>query len=107
MAVLRHVTGYVLATLASITALIAAGSPADAQLRYCAEHDYFVKKLEQQFDEQRSGLGITTDGKLLELFVGPRGNWTILVTLPGGATCIMTEGGGWQDSEPREEEPLA
>ena len=90
-------------------ALIAASlmfdaSAVSAQLIPCGERYTILKTLKQQYDEQRTAFGVTADGRLLEVVVSPRGSWTILLTRPGGLTCLVTSGDGWrQIVEPRDE----
>ena len=70
----------------------------------CGERYTILKALKQQYDEQRTAFGVTADGRLLEVVVSPRGSWTILLTRPGGLTCLVTSGDGWQQIvEPRDE----
>ncbi len=34
---------------------------------------------------------------VIELFTAESGSWTILITMPGGVTCMMGSGEGWED----------
>ncbi len=61
--------------------------PAEAQL---------ATRLDQRFDEKLTGVGITSDGLLLEVFASNDGSWTILVTRPDGHSCIVSHGTDWQ-----------
>lgn len=105
-AVLRRVRSALGAGLLAVMLTIAMPS-AQAQQLFCGEHEIILKMLEQQFREKRTAFGVTADGRLLEVFAGPSGSWTILVTHPSGPTCLATSGGGWQEIDNREKEPFA
>lgn len=105
-AVLRSVRNPLAVGLLAVM-LTLAGPPAHAQKLFCGEHETIHEMLEQQFHEKRTAFGITADGRLLEVFTGPSGSWTILVTHPGGPTCLATSGGNWQEIDIQEEEPFA
>ncbi len=83
----------------SIGALIFAlsASPADAQMA-CGKHTEVVKLLEGTHQEHRSGMGLSAEGKLIELYTSSEGGWTLLVTTPDGPTCLITAGKDWINS---------
>ncbi len=83
----------------SIGALILAlgASPASAQMA-CGKHTEVVKLLEGNHQERRSAMGLSANGKLIELYTSTEGAWTLLVTSPGGPTCLMTAGRDWTGS---------
>lgn len=66
----------------------------------CGDRDGFVAGLERQFGEHRSIEAVTSAGALMEVFVSGSGSWTILVTLPGGPSCLVASGTGWQPERP-------
>ncbi len=66
--------------------------PAEAQFQ-CARRSELAT---QRFDEKLTGVGITSDGLLLEVFASNDGSWTILVTRPDGHSCIVSHGTDWQ-----------
>ncbi len=69
--------------------------PADAQLQ-CAHRSDLVTRLDQGFDQKLTGVGITSNGLLLEVFASKEGSWTALVTRPDGHSCIVSHGTDWQ-----------
>ncbi len=73
----------------------------------CGERYALLEQLEQKFSERRTAYGLTADGRLVEVFVGPSGSWTILATAPGGPTCLVSSGAGWQEIDKLVEGPLA
>lgn len=86
----------VLRTIAAAFALLLAAQAANAQ-QACTARDEAVVQLEKRFDEQVAGRGLAANGKrMLELFVSETGSWTVLVSDPGGRSCLLASGEGWQ-----------
>ena len=82
-------------------ALVAAGvalaAPvAGGQPILCGERAAMLERLKEKYDEKRTAFGLSSDGHLVEVFAAPSGTWTMLVTYPGGPTCLVTSGVGWQ-----------
>jgi len=60
-----------------------------------------VAQLEGEKREARQGLGLARGGRaVLELFVGPAGNWSLLVTQANGLSCVTGAGEAWTPEEP-------
>jgi len=91
------------ATLASAAALIAAAilgaHPAAAQTApQCGAREAVLDRLATKYDERPVSIGVTATGSLLEILASPAGTWTIIVTVPGGPTCLVSSGDGWHNS---------
>ena len=65
----------------------------------CAPREVLVRFLTENFNETRIGMGLSTSGAMVELFGSKSGTWTILVTSPGGPTCSVAAGYGWNKFE--------
>ena len=52
------------------------------------------------YKEKPSAVGITDQGALIEVLVGPTGTWTMVVTKPGGPACIVGTGHDWHMRPP-------
>ena len=104
---LSRFAGALLAAALVALVLLSAGRAAWSQALLCGERTAVLAHLEQRFSEQRAAFGMTADGRLLEVFAGPTGSWTILVTAPGGPTCLVRSGSDWREIETRGEEPFA
>jgi hypothetical protein len=76
-----------------------ASSPAMAQM-VCGERVTIVKALEAGHQEQKTATGLSGNGGLVELFTGDAGSWTLLLTLPGGPTCLLGAGEAWEGWTP-------
>lgn len=71
-------------------------APADAQLLLCGDRAVLTNQLENEHSETQRGVGLTADGRLLEVFASPAGTWTLLLTRPDGHTCVIGHGEHWQ-----------
>jgi len=80
-----------------LTAPLAVAEPA-AQVSQCAAREAIIERLSVKYEEAPVSLGITATGSLLEVLASPSGSWTIILTLPGGPTCLVTSGEGWRDA---------
>lgn len=62
----------------------------------CAHRTELVAYLKAAYGETAAGRGLRDDGLLLELFAGPSGSWTIIVTHPAGVSCLVSYGDMWE-----------
>lgn len=85
----------VLISFAAAALLFASAAPARSQM-VCGERVDIVKALEDGHSEQRTAAGISGNGGLVELFTASTGTWTLLLTMPGGPTCLMGAGEEWE-----------
>lgn len=87
---------------AMIVAAVAFGAgmpaPAAAQMSQmiCGERVEIVNALESGHQEKKTAGGLSGNGGLVELFTGDGGTWTLLLTLPGGPTCLLGAGESWE-----------
>lgn len=83
----------------ALAVLIGIQSPASAQ-RLCLSHDDIMELLDTRYSEARVAAGVASGGKLIEVFsTGDGGTWTIVITSPGGTSCIMATGEAWHAKE--------
>ena len=96
-----------LSGLAPVAAVLLSVGAATAQ-DLCMTHEEAVTWLEAQFDERVIGRGLAENGRVMfEVFAGPKGTWTLLVSTPEGGSCIIADGLDWQQLPPRPEGALA
>lgn len=72
----------------------------------CAPHARIVGVLEKDYQERKVAEALSDAGALIEVFVSERRSWTIVFTIPGGPSCVMSGGDGWEfltPSIPRDE----
>ena len=66
---------------------------ADIGFRGCGSHAAVTRWLKRNFAETPLARGLQGDGQLFELYMARQGGtWTVVVTDPGGHSCITTEG---------------
>jgi len=90
-----------LTTLGSAVALLMISHPAASQM-VCGKRVDIVDALQTGHSEQRTAAGLSGNGGLVELFTGEKGNWTLLMTMPGGPTCLLGAGEEWEGFERKE-----
>ena len=82
-------------TVGLITATLAS-APAQAQM-ICGQHTDVISKLKNNYEEQPVGMGLSTDGGLIEIYSSENGTWTILTTRPSGVACLVAAGDSWEE----------
>jgi len=43
---------------------------------------------------------VSSNGAVVEFLSSDAGTWTMLVTFPSGATCLLAAGDNWRDQQP-------
>ncbi len=86
---LRH-----LLAAAAILLLLSPGTAhAQNRIAACAQRDVVVSRLDERYGEHRNNMMLDAQGNLVELFSNlDTGSWTLIVTMPGGPTCILSSG---------------
>ena len=92
---------------AALAAAFFVSGPALAQSQ-CAPRDALLEQLETSYGEVPAGLGVASHGVLLEVIMTPDGaTWSMVVTSPGGISCLVATGEGWRWRGPKQEGPDA
>lgn len=66
----------------------------------CLPHAQLVDLLDGRYSEQRIAVGLESNGRLFEVFATDDGStWTMVVTTPNGASCVVAAGLEWQEDE--------
>ena len=71
--------------------------PAHAQATHCAPHDEIVGGLAVNFGQALASIGMTGTNLAAEMFVSPKGTWTLTMTGVDGITCIIASGYAHED----------
>lgn len=67
------------------------------QKRNCAPHDTVVQRLADGYGETRQAVGLGAEGAVVEVFASDSSRtWTITVTFPNGATCLVVSGQAYE-----------
>lgn len=93
----RHM---VFGLLAVVFVVFAGGnaSPARAETASCLPYDTVSERLSGQHNEAPSGMGLTNNGHVLQLFRSTDGaTWTLVLVTPEGLACPMAAGDNWAD----------
>ncbi|MCK6450041.1 MAG: hypothetical protein L6R19_04135 [Alphaproteobacteria bacterium] len=82
-------------TLAAVLALLT--SPALAQQpAACGDRESVVARLKEKFHESPTGFGMTGGGAVMELMTSDSGSWTLVLSFPGGRSCLIATGEQWE-----------
>lgn len=85
----------------SVLAAVAATSTsipyAEAQTVPCGPRESIVQALDGKYEERRIGAGLQPGRGVVEVYASESGSWTLLLTLPNGAACILGAGEAWAD----------
>jgi hypothetical protein len=68
---------------------------ASAHAGACAPRDEFAKHLETNYQEMAQGIGVASDGSMLEIFASRNGTWSLLITSGRKISCIIAAGDMW------------
>jgi hypothetical protein len=82
-------------SLIAAMALMAATSTAAAQ-SVCGTRETLLKQLDKEYQEAPIGIGLASNGAVVELLTSNGGTWTLMVTRPNGMTCLIGTGEAWQ-----------
>ena len=84
--------------LAAILAVVS--TAALAQSGPCGPRSTVVEALAEEYQEAPVAVGVTSGGGLVEVLSSSDGEtWTILVSTPGGLSCLIVAGEGWRPIE--------
>jgi hypothetical protein len=71
----------------------------------CFPREEVFARLESGLGERPAFAGVTTDGALFEVLVGPDGSFTAFLSFPDGLTCPVAAGEGWRAAPRRQPDP--
>ena len=94
---------YALASVLLATALgVATLTMARAELPYltCSDRTTAIEQLSRDFSEEIVAMGLSSDGKVVEVFMSPSGSFTVVVTDTNGISCALLSGQSWEDVPP-------
>ena len=63
----------------------------------CGDRTEILTRLADHYKEAPVGIGLASNGGLMELLTNESGRtWTLIITAPNGASCVVAEGEAWQ-----------
>jgi len=78
-------------------AVLAAPALAQTSPRNCGPHAAVVERLADGYGESRQSIALGANNTVVETFASlETGTWTIVVTTPGGPTCLVAAGQAFQ-----------
>ena len=83
------------AVLAAVPLTGLAGEASAATV--CGNHDVITKALTSKYEEARRVMGVVNSKAVMEIFLSPKGTWTMVVTNTSGMACVAATGEEWQD----------
>jgi len=96
-------------SIVAITAMAASlnlSTPAHAQQMrqtqsgpICGNRASLLNQLQGKYSEMPKSMGLAANGSVLEVLTAISGTWTILLTTPGGITCLIAAGEHWEEME--------
>jgi hypothetical protein len=87
--------------LASCVVLVAIGGAASAET-VCGKRTDLLTQLSGRWSEAPVAMGLKDDGSVLEIVAATDGaTWTVLITYPSGASCVVATGERWETAPPR------
>lgn len=94
--------------LAALTgALLLGGIQAASAQALCGDRTNFLKHLGKSYKEAPTAMGLTSNGKVIEVLTSEKGSWTIIVTNPEGTSCVVAAGEAWESIERLAMKPAA
>jgi hypothetical protein len=70
---------------------------AEASATPCSTRAEVLTQLAAQYKETPAAVGLASNGGLIEVLTnGDGATWTIIITMPNGATCLVAAGESWQ-----------
>ena len=85
--------------IAASAAIVGAGAfqAVASNGKVCATHDTVEQRLMEKFGESVRSVGRTSSDYTVELFASRQyDTWTLTVTKPGGLTCLVSSGSGFE-----------
>ncbi|MCP9480578.1 hypothetical protein NNA36_01255 [Shimia sp. CNT1-13L.2] len=76
--------------------LVLAADQVAAQQGNCAPRDVVLERLNDSYGETRQAIGLGANNAIVEVFAAETGSWTITVTFPNGATCLVASGQAYE-----------
>ena len=82
----------------AIGAFLTLGANGASAQQNCGPRDVVVDRLTEAFGESRQAIGMAQQGRVVEVYASlETGTWTITITLPSGATCLVASGESYEN----------
>ena len=92
---------YRTAAIAAALIFVLFSQSAVAQRTPCGDGAALVAHLEKDWGEGPAVVALDAAGRMVRILVNPEtGTWSMLVTGPGGPTCMISHGSAWEAVQP-------
>ncbi len=82
----------------TIGAFLTFGANTASAQQNCGPRGVVVDRLAEAYGESRQAIGMAQQGRVVEVFASlETGTWTITITLPSGATCLVASGESYEN----------
>ena len=72
---------------------------AQAQPGVCGDAGELIAYLEKDWGENVTAIALDAAGRLVRVLHNPEtGTWSMLITVPGGRTCMISHGSDWEET---------
>ncbi|WP_343502062.1 hypothetical protein [Alloyangia pacifica] len=68
----------------------------------CEPSSRMTQRLKRQQGATLASTGLRSPDEVLELWLDPRDNWTMVITYASGTSCIVAMGAHWSRMEPQD-----
>lgn len=88
---------FLIAALMAALSFALSSQSAGAQRTPCGDGAALIAHLEKEWSEAPAVIALDAAGRLVRILINPQtGTWSMLVTGPGGPTCMITHGTAWE-----------
>lgn len=63
----------------------------------CGEYKTVKKSLKGTYNEERTQMGLASNGAVIEVLSSHDGSFTIILVRPNGLACVMAAGEAWEN----------
>lgn len=82
-----------------LTAAILLTTTQQANAKVCSDRKKLAAYLSKKYNEVPQALGLVSNTGLMEVYVSPKGTWSILMTSTDGIACLIAAGDHWEGAK--------
>jgi hypothetical protein len=83
--------------IAGAAALMAFSITPAAAAGKCGASGDVTKMLSGKYQEDRRAFGLINEKAIMEVFISPKGTWTMVITDHAGMSCVFAAGESWKE----------
>ena len=86
-------------SIAALACVVLTPTLSHAAEQPCSERKQIVEFLGRAHAEFLVGRGVSTGGRMVEIFASGAGSWSVIWSSPSGTSCLVASGEGWEQSK--------